>query len=183
MRQILFLIFAFTDSTLNSQARTIASFFPVGMIGKIAIKCALLTIAATIETVDNMIDLMDGKAVPLIKQKNKWKTWLMGAPTSYSNDGSGFTYEDYLWILVCVNMYIPSQQTKLLGRTADCIELNLTEKKTNNSNTLKNMHTMISVDAVVYIDTFFLQKLGGAGYDVSYSRDAFKVDYHGIQGY
>ena len=52
--------FAFTDSTLNSQARTIASFFPVGMIGKIAIKCALLTIAATIETVDNMIDLMDG---------------------------------------------------------------------------------------------------------------------------
>lgn len=175
--------FAFTDSTLNSQARTIASFFPVGMIGKIAIKCALLTIAATIETVDNMIDLMDGKAVPLIKQKNKWKTWLLGPPTSYSNDGSGFTYEDYLWILVCVNMYIPSQQTKLLGRTADCIELNLTEKKTNNSNTLKNMHTMISVDAVVYIDTFFLQKLGGAGYDVSYSRDAFKVDYHGIQGY
>ncbi len=175
--------FAFTDSILNSQARTIASFFPVGMIGKIAIKCALLTIAATIETVDNMIDLMDGKAVPLIKQKNKWKTWLLGPPTSYSNDGSGFTYEDYLWILVCVNMYIPSQQTKLLGRTADCIELNLTEKKTNNSNTLKNMHTMISVDAVVYIDTFFLQKLGGAGYDVSYSRDAFKVDYHGIQGY
>ena len=130
-----------------------------------------------------MIDLMDGKAVPLIKQKNKCKTWLLGPPTSYSNDGSGFTYEDYLWILVCVNMYIPSQQTKLLGRTADCIELNLTEKKTNNSNTLKNMHTMISVDAVVYIDTFFLQKLGGAGYDVSYSRDAFKVDYHGIQGY
>ncbi|MDE6202865.1 MAG: hypothetical protein K2G19_05245, partial [Lachnospiraceae bacterium] len=79
--------------------------------------------------------------------------------------------------------YIPSQQTKLLGRTADCIELNLTEKKTNNSNTLKNMYTMVSVDAVVSIDTFFLQKLGGEGYDVSYSEDAFKVKYHGIQGY
>ncbi len=80
-------------------------------------------------------------------------------------------------------MYIPSQQTKLLGRAADCIELNMTDKKAKPENTLKEMHTMISVDASVYIDTFFLQKLGGAGYDVSYDRDAFKVNYHGIQGY
>lgn len=175
--------FAFTDSTLNSQARTIAALFPVGALAKTAIKCALLTIAATIETVDNMADLLEGKPVPLIKKKSKWKTWLMGAPEPYNNDGSGFTYEDYLWILVCVNMYIPSQQTKLLGRTADCIELNLTDKKTNNANTLKHMSTMISIDASVGIDTFFLQRLAGAGYDVSYDRDMFKVDYHGILGY
>lgn len=175
--------FAFTDSDMNRQARTIAAFFPVGAVGRVAIKCALLTIAATIETVDNMCDLMDGKAVPLIKQKAKWKTWLLGAPTPYRDDHSGFTYEDYLWILVCVNMYIPSQQTKLLGRTADCIELNLTEKKTKNDNTLKDMYTMIAIDASVYIDTFFLQRLGGAGYDVSYDREAFKVDYYGVQGY
>lgn len=175
--------FAFTNKELNNQARTIAALFPVGAIGKTAIKCALLAIVATIETVDNMVDLMDGKPAPLIKQKNKWKTWLMGAPTPYSDDSSGFTYEDYLWILVCVNMYIPPQQTKLLGRTADCIELNLTDKKSKNENTLKDMYTMVSIDASVYIDTFFLQRLGGAGYGVSYNRDAFKVDYHGIQGY
>lgn len=174
--------FAFTDSKLTSQARTIASFFPVGAMGRIAIKCALQTIAATIETVDNMVDLMDGKAVPLIKRQNKWNTWLLGRPVPYDEGSSGFTYEDYLWILVCVNMYT-SNQKNLLGRTADCIELNLTEKKTNNSNTLKHMYTMVSVDAVVSIDTFFLQRLGGAGYDVSYDRNTFKVDYHGIQGY
>ena len=176
--------FALTNSELNQQARTIAAFFPVGALGRIAIKCALLTIVAAIETVDNTADLVvEGKAVPLVKQKNKWKTWLLGAPTPYKEDNSGFTYEDYLWILVCVNMYIPSQQAKLLARTADCIELNLTEKKTENENTLKEMYTMVSVDATVYIDTFFLQKLGGAGYDVSYDRDAFKVNYHGILGY
>lgn len=175
--------FAFTNGTLNSQARRIAAFFPVGALGKIAIKCALLTIVGTVETVDNMMDLMDGKPVPLIKRQNKWKTWLLGAPCAYSDDKSGFTYEDYLWILVCVNMYIPSRQTELLGRAADCIELNLTDKKTNNANTLKRMYTMVSIDASVSIDTFFLQRLGGAGYDVSYDEDSFKVNYYGIQGY
>lgn len=175
--------FAFTNSTLTGQARTIAAFFPVGAVGKIAIKCALLAIAATVETTENMIDLMEGKAVPLIKQQSNWHTWLLESHYAGTAADSGFTYEDYLWILVCVNMYIPSQQTKLLGRTADCIELNLTEKKTNNDNTLKDMYTMVSIDASVSIDTFFLQKLGGAGYDVSYDEDTFKVNYHGIQGY
>lgn len=152
-------------------------------MGKIAIKCALLTIVATIETTDNMMELVKGKPVPLIKQASSWKTWLGAAGAAYNTDHSGFTYEDYLWILICVNMFIDSQQTKLLGRTADCIELNLTKKKTENENTLKDMYTMVSVDATVSIDTFFLQRLGGAGYDVSYEEDAFKVDYHGIQGY
>ena len=80
-------------------------------------------------------------------------------------------------------MYISARQTELLGRTADCIELNLTEKKTNNANTLRHMYTMVSVDATVSIDTFFLERLGGADYDVSYDKDAFKVEYHGILGY
>ncbi len=176
--------FAFTNSTLGKQARTIAAFFPVGALGKTAIKCALLAIAATIETTDNMIDLMEGKPVPLIKQAGDWETWLPANPGGPSSgEDSGFTYEDYLWILVCVNMFIQARQTQLLGRAADCIELNLTEKKTNNANTLKHMYTMVSVDATVSIDTFFLQRLGGAGYDVSYDEDAFKVKYHGIQGY
>lgn len=177
--------FAFTNSKLGNQARTIAALFPVGMVGRTAIKGALLTIAATVETVDNVIDLaVEGKAVPLIKREDKWKHWLLpGSSVPYNDDGSGFTYEDYLWILVCVNMYIPSQQTKLLGRAADCIELNLTEKKSKPENTLKDMYTMVSVDATLYIDTFFLQRLGGAGYDAAYDRDAFKVDYHGLQGY
>ncbi len=176
--------FAFTNPTLGNQARTIAAFFPVGALGKTAIKCALLAIVATIETTNNMLDLMEGKPVPLIKQAGDWGTWLPADPGGPSSGkDSGFTYEDYLWILVCVNMYISARQTELLGRTADCIELNLTEKKTNNANTLRHMYTMVSVDATVSIDTFFLERLGGADYDVSYDKDAFKVEYHGILGY
>lgn len=175
--------FAFTNATLGRQARNIAALFPVGAVGKIAIKCALLAIVSMIETTDNMIDLMDGKPVLLIKNASHWKTWIGSPEAAYQEDGAGFTYEDYLWILVCVNMFLPSQQTKLLARTADCIELNMTDGKTNNSNTLKHMCTMLSVDAQVSIDTFFLQRLGGAGVDVPYDKDTFKVKYHGIQGY
>lgn len=175
--------FALTNRTLRTQAKMLTAFFPVGPLAKAAIRCALLTIVATVETVDNMIDLLDGKPVPLIKREEKWRTWLLWRPTAYKNDGSGFTYGDYLWIMVCIKMYIPSQRTKLLGRTADCIELNMTNKKTDNENSLKHMYTMIAVDASVLIDTFFLQRLGGNGYDVSYNRNAFKVNYHGIQGY
>ena len=79
--------FAFTNSTLGKQARTIAAFFPVGALGKTAIKCALLAIAATIETTDNMIDLMEGKPVPLIKQAGDWETWLPANPAFL---GGGF---------------------------------------------------------------------------------------------
>lgn len=175
--------FAFTNAELGNQARTIAAFFPVGAVGKIAIKCALLSIVAMIETTDNMVDLMNGKPVLLIKDSSHWKTWLGVPGGTYQEDDKGFTYEDYLWILVCVNMYLPSKQTELLGRTADCIELNLTDKKTKEENTLRRMYTMLSVDAEVSIDTFFLQRLGGAGVDVPYDRNTFKVDYHGIQGY
>lgn len=175
--------FAFTNVELGNQARTIAAFFPVGAVGKIAIKCALLSIVAMIETTDNMVDLMNGKPVLLIKDSTHWKTWLGVPGGAYQEDDKGFTYEDYLWILVCVNMYLPSKQTELLGRTADCIELNLTDKKTKEENTLRRMYTMLSVDAEVSIDTFFLQRLGGAGVDVPYDRNTFKVDYHGIQGY
>lgn len=175
--------FAFTNVELGNQARTIAAFFPVGAVGKIAIKCALLSIVAMIETTDNMVDLMNGKPVLLIKDSSHWKTWLGVPGGAYQEDDKGFTYEDYLWILVCVNMYLPSKQTELLGRTADCIELNLTDKKTKEENTLRRMYTMLSVDAEVSIDTFFLQRLGGAGVDMPYDRNTFKVDYHGIQGY
>lgn len=175
--------FAFTNQTLGRQARNVAAFFPVGTIGRIAIKCALQAIVAMIETTDNMVDLMNGKPVHLIKNGSHWKTWIGSPEETYQEDDAGFTYEDYLWILVCVNMFLPSQQTKLLGRTADCIELNMTDRKTDNANTLKHRCTMVSVDAQVRIDTFFLQRLGGADVEVPYEEDAFKVKYHGIQGY
>ena len=176
--------FAFTNSTIRSDATTIASFFPVGALAKIAIKCALQTMVAMVETVRNMAVILEGGAVPLIKYgaSPTWDTNIM-TTVGHKNDGkSGFTYEDYVWILVCVKMFA-SRQT-VLARTADCIELNMTDKKTNDDNSLKDMYTMIDLEASVSIDTFFLPKLNGAGYDVqTIDDDTFTIDYYGVQGY
>lgn len=175
--------FAFTNETIRTDATEIAAFFPLGALGKTAVKCALQTMTALGETVKNMIDLMDGKRVALVKSENHWDTWLLTpGGTKEDNPASGISYEEYLWIFVCVNMFIPSQQEKLLARTADCIELNMT--KSSEENSLKDMYTMLEVEAKVSVDTFFLPKLSGAGYNVKEVDDeTFAIPYLGIQGY
>lgn len=177
--------FAFTNPTIKSDSLTIAALFPVGALGKTAIKCALQAMTAMGETVKNMLDLMKGKRVALVKSKTSWDTWLLHeGGKKEDNPVNGLYYEEYLWIFVCVNMFIPAQQEKLLARTADCIELNMTDKKSNEDNSLKDMYTMLEVEAKVSVDTFFLPKLSGAGYHVKEVDDeTFAIPYLGIQGY
>ena len=176
------LSFAFTNPEIRKGATQVAALFPVGALAKIAIKCALQTMVAMIETVKNMEIILKGGAVPLIKHLGPtWETYI---PPYYAGNGydheTGFTYEDYVWIMVCVKMFA-SPQT-MLARTADCIELNMT--KTTSDNSLKDMYTMIDLEASVSIDTFFLPKLNGAGYDVqTIDDDTYTIDYYGIQGY
>lgn len=178
------LSFAFTNKTIINDAKLVAACFPVGMLAQTAIKCALQTLVAMVETVKNMNYLMEGKKVPLVKHGTTpiWETPII-SPVGKKNDGNtGFSYEDYLWILVCVKMFVSPQL--MLARTADCIELNMTDLKENDSNSLKDMYTMIDLEAAVSIDTFFLPKLNGAGYNVQkIDDDTFTLSYYGVQGY
>ena len=183
------LAFAFTNSTLKMDATEIAACFPVGPPAQVAIKCALQAMVAMVETTKNMVDLMDGKKVPLIKNNVAggspvWETPIIN-PVGQTNDGStGWTYEDYLWVLVCGKMFIPPCQKNMLARTADCIELNMTNGKTSNDDSMKEMFTMIELEAAVSVDTFFLPKLSGAGYDVQeVDEETFTIKYYGVQGY
>ncbi len=175
--------FAFTNSNIRNDALMIAGFFPVGPLGKTAIKCALQSMVAMIETTKNMLELMEGKRVPLIKTSATWNTWILSGGGNEVKYDAGFTYEDYLWILVCVNMYT-SRQTDMLGRAADIMELNLTENKAKEDYTLKDKFTMLEIETTVGIDTFFMQRLNGAGYGVqAVGKEDFTIPYHGIQGY
>lgn len=176
--------FAFTNREIKADARDIANLFPVGALGKTAIKCVLQSMVALIETTENLIDITEGKQVPLAKSKDTWETWIFRQGGTKDEDTPGFTYEDYIWVLVCIKMFIPSQQVGLLARTADCIELNMTESKSKADNTLKDMFTMVEMEAAVSIDTFFIQKINGAGFNVQeVDEEKFKVQYHGAQGY
>jgi hypothetical protein len=81
-------------------------------------------------------------------------------------------------------MFSESFQTAMLARTADCIELNMTDSKKDNDNSLHEMYTMIDLEAEVGIDTYFLPRLSGAGYNVgTVDENTFKVKYYGVQGY
>lgn len=176
--------FTFTNREIKADARDIANLFPVGALGKTAIKCVLQSMVALIETTENLIDITEGKQVPLTKSKDTWETWIVRQGGTKNEDAPGFIYEDYIWILVCIKMFIPSQQVGLLARTADCIELNMTESKSKADNTLKDMFTMVEMEVAVSIDTFFLQKINGAGFNVQeVDKEKFKVQYHGVQGY
>ena len=176
--------FAFTNREIKADARDIANLFPVGALAKTAIKCVLQSMVALIETTENLIDITEGKQVPLVKSKDTWETWIFRQGGTKNENVPGFTYEDYIWVLVCIKMFVPSQQVGLLARTADCIELNMTESKAKADNTLKDMFTMVEVEAAVSIDTFFLQKINGAGFNVQeVDEEKFKVQYYGVQGY
>ena len=179
------LSFAFTDSTIRDDATMVAAVFPVGALGKTAIKCALQTLVAMVETVKNMNYLMEGKPVPLVKHGSRiWETPIITNDFTKNDGTTGFTYEDYLWIMVCVKMFIPPTAENMLARTADCIELNMTDLKSNESDSLKDMYTMIDMEAEVSIDTFFLPKLNGAGYNVQkVDKNTFTLSYYGVQGY
>lgn len=175
--------FAFTNATIRTDALKIAAFFPVGALAKTAIKCALQAMVAMIETVKNMVDIMNGESIPLVKSTT-WETPIITDVWPDHDGKNGFSYEDYLWIMICVKMFIPSTQTSMLARTADCIELNLTDAKEKEDNTLKDKYTMVQIDTSVSIETFFLNKLSGAGYDVEEVNDeTFKIEYTGVQAY
>lgn len=176
--------FAFTNLTIKTDARTIALCFPVAPPAQIAIKCAIQSMVAMVETVKNVVDICEGKRIPLIKNRDCWTTWLIQPGIQKYESAYGFTYEDYLWVFMCMNMLHDSQNTKILARTADCIELNLTDKKSDEDNTLKSMFTMVQIEADVTVDTYFLDRLNGAGYDVQkVDKETFKIPYTGIQGY
>lgn len=175
--------FVFTNRELRSQAETVANFFPVGVLGRFAIKCALQTMVATIETTSNMLDLMKGFPVPLVKDKSHWKTWILPPSSKKVKHDIGFTYDDYIWVLTCMKMFIPSIQTAMLARTADCIEVNLTNEKKNNEKTLKDKFTLVEIQTDVKVDTFFMPKLSRVGYGVDADENAFTLHYYGVQGY
>lgn len=177
-------IFAFTNKTLTTDATTIANFFPIGVLGRAAIRAALLASVSLIETTQDVNQLVKGEAVDLKKSPDNWEIWIFrrGGSGNKKHGATAVTYEDYLWMMTCVQLLIPSKQAGILARTADCIELNHTNGKANEENTLKTRFTMVKLSADVRTDTFFLQKIGAQG-GTPVDKNTFVIHYKGIQGY
>ncbi len=177
-------IFAFTNHELTSDATFISNLFPVGVLGRAAIKAALLSVVSIIETTADLNQLVKGEAVDLRKDKNNWETWILsrGGNGDKKHGITALRYEDYLWIMLCLQLIESSSQAGILARTADCIELNQTNRKKNAENTLRTRFTMVKLSADVRTDTFFLQKVGEQN-GTPVDGNTFTIHYKGIQGY
>lgn len=174
-------IFAFTNDELIKDARDIAGLFPVGPLAKIAIKAALLSVVTIIETTQDLNALVKGESVPFRKREGGWKTWIARRGNTHGSDGSlNMRYEDYLWIMIFVNTF--TNEKSVLARTADCIELNQTDSKSSEEESMKEKYTMIRIQADVKTETFFLRKIA-AEIGRSFNEDSYTIHYNGLQGY
>ena len=120
----------------------------------------------------------------LKKRQDNWETWIIiKGHTGKPNHGvTAFRYDDYLWVFLCLNVMQGSKQPKVLARTADCIELNRTKAKSDPSNSLRHMYTMVYIDAQVRTDTFFLQKIDSPEAK-NLDENSFVIPYYGLLGY
>lgn len=177
-------IFAFTNSTLKQDAAMIADLFPVGALGRAAIKAALLSVVALIETTQDLKQLtQEGEAVDLWKTKDNWETWILtrGHTGKPSHGATALRYDDYLWVLTCVQLLGKNTQPGVLARTADCIELNQTNGKEDADKSLHERYTMVFLSAEVTTETTFLQKAGsGSGQT---GKRTYTIPYKGLLGY
>lgn len=173
-------IYAFTQDPLTEDAARIAAFFPVGPLAKTAIKTALLSVVTIIETTEDLKQLtVDGEAVPLIKKKGGWETWLIKKGPD-KEGGLEMRYDDFLWLILFITTL--TNQQGVLARTADCIELNRTKCKAVPDKTLHDMYTMVQIQADVKTETFFLQRIAGQN-NWELDENAFVIHYNGMQGY
>lgn len=177
-------LFAFTNQTLREEAGNIAILFPVGALGRAAIKAALLAVVSLIETTNDLKQLVSGEKVDLIKGAENWETWLFpeGHTGELKPGQTAFSYDDYLWVFLFFNVINGSKQPKILARTADCIELNQTKAKSDPNNSLRHMYTMVYIDAQVRTDTFFLQKIDSPEAK-NLDENSFAIPYYGLLGY
>lgn len=181
------LIFAFTDKTVTGQARMIAMPFPSAII-RIVVRTVVEAVVAIVETVRDMVVLMNGGRVLILKSLNKgeWRTkplevntWSMDKDESSKNP-LALSYEEYLWIMVCVGMMPESNRYCMLERAADCVQMNLSEKTECR---LMNRHTMLEINVDVDMDTWLVTDLfnpSQAGLDTGGN---YTIHYKGIQGY
>jgi hypothetical protein len=114
--------------TISDLACAIAGWWSLG-IGVVPISILIGFIWSCVESVMDIVDLLDGKTVAVLKTEGDWKTDLDGllgmtdvAEEVEGLSGYGFEYEDYLRLL----LYLPftSEEAKLL-RIMDLAQINI----------------------------------------------------------
>ncbi len=102
------------------------------------------------ESVSDVVRLLAGERVPLMKNKADWKMPLWGLIAIKANarptgqEGSGFSYEDYLRVF----LFAENKTTKCM-RAMDVIEMNLRQTEGNKSFRMDGCVEYVSITAMM----------------------------------
>lgn len=197
------LSYALTQKIVTDGAKELGSFFPNKFVS-LVVQVVAEIVVATVETVRDMVVLMNGGSVVPFKiltdsgTKKEWRTkfqhvtdiqtWDMTGDKSASVEHKlyAFSYRDYLWLICCIKCMDNQGKTKrysLLTRAADLSQVNLAKSENKKDYSLLKEFTMLKIDADVKLDAWLVTDLFNTpevGLDTS---GQFTLRYKGIQGY
>lgn len=166
--------FAFTDAEINlfalASASALVGWAPYLIPGvKAVIKFGL----AGVETANDIEKLKQGYGVTIAKNT---QTWATGGGDN--TKGITFDYSEYLRVFLNISL-LAGKETGILGRIADCIQVN--EPETD----LMASYTMIAIRAEVGARTTFMRKISdwGGGGTWGFPDDSYTIAYESVLGY
>ncbi len=180
IRMVFNMIYAFSDRDINTVSTAMAQLMSCGVQFLVPVFKVVIKVGVAIgETACDVTDLLAGRNVPIIKDKDTRQIDLGSLSAGSSSGSSGrltFNYKEYVTIFLLVKTVAGEKTT--LARIADCIQLN-TELD------LITAYTMLSVQANVKSRTTFLKKaaaLPDSGIS-AIPDDWYTVSYKSVLGY
>lgn len=171
--------FAFTDSEIDGTAKAAATAITgaapyLKPIVEVVIKLGF----AGVETASDISKIRQGYGVAAIKNKNTWATFPHFGSNTKDTETFTLDYSEYMRIFLCISL-LGGNEAAVLGRIADCIQVNTPDTD------LLTSYTMLSIQAEVSSRTTFMRKISELGEDGAWGfpDDRYTISYQSILGY
>lgn len=191
------LVYALTQPTVTKGAKEIGDLFGHKLVA-LVVQVVVEVVVATVETVRDMVILMNGGEVVMFKMlsgtdsRKEWNSklehmtdftkWDMTQDKS-SDNKLAMSYKDYLWMMVCIKNLSKNGRYDMLARAADLAQVNVAKSENEEGYSLMEKYTMLKIDANVELDAWLVTDLfntDDVGLDTS---GKLTLKYKGIQGY
>lgn len=171
--------FAFTDSEIDGTAKAAATAITgaapyLKPIVEVVIKLGF----AGVETASDISKIRQGYGVAAIKNKNTWASFPHFGSNTKDTETFTLDYSEYMRIFLCISL-LGGNEAAVLGRIADCIQVNTPDTD------LLTSYTMLSIQAEVSSRTTFMRKISelGEGGAWGFPDDRYTISYQSILGY
>lgn len=170
--------FAFTNGTIDGIATSMATAIAGAAPYLIPVLKAVIKLGfAGVETSNDITKIKEGYGVVIFKDSSTWATFPFGGNNT-STTKITFDYSEYLRVFLNISM-TAGKEVGILGRIADCIQVNAPDID------LTTSYTMLSIQAEVSSRTTFMRKISDFGESGAWGfpDDSYTISYQSILGY